>query len=128
MNSEKVLEFVTCINEHDAEKLTLLMTEDHTFTDAHGNSFSGKNTMKEAWMNYFSKFPDYKIEIDEFFESENLYVMLGYASGTYKGLEPEKNRWKLPAAWRASVSGGLVESWQVYCDTKIPFDIIEKYR
>jgi ketosteroid isomerase-like protein len=122
MNSEKVMEFVNCINEHNSEKLTLLMTEDHTFTDAHNNIFSGKAVMKDAWENYFQMFPDYKIEIDEFYESDDLYVMLGFASGTFKGIEPERNHWKLPAAWRASAEDGKVKSWQVYCE------IMQKFR
>ncbi len=128
MNSEIVLEFVKRINEHDALKLVELMSDDHTFRDAHNNIISGRSAMQDAWENYFRMFPDYKIEIDEFYESDELYVMLGYASGTYRGTEPERNHWKLPAAWRASVEAGTIKSWQVYCDTKIPFEIIEKYR
>ncbi len=128
MNSEKVLEFIKYINGHDTEGLCNLMTDDHLFTDARNNIISGKEEMRSAWSGYFRMFPDYKIEIDEFYEADDLFVMIGFAGGTYKGTEPERNHWKLPAAWKASVEGGLIKSWQVFCDTKVPADIIAKYR
>jgi hypothetical protein len=102
------------------------MTGDHTFIDAHGNKAEGKKTMKAAWESYFNWFPDYRIEIVEIFEDGNSFAALGGASGTYEGKNPNKNYWKLPAAWRVIVENERIKLWQVYADTKIPFDIIEK--
>ncbi|MBZ0201664.1 MAG: nuclear transport factor 2 family protein [Ignavibacteria bacterium] len=126
MNDELVLEFVKCINEHDVTKLSQLMTEDHIFTDAHNNSITGKNELMLGWQEYFKMFPDYKIEIDEFYSCGDVFAMFGFASGTYKGCNPEHNHWKLPAAWKALVIGGKLSHWQVYCDTAIPSGIMEK--
>ncbi len=126
MSSEIVLDFVKCINEHDVKKISELMTDDHTFTDAHNNSITGRDDMALGWKGYYSMFPDYKIEVDEFYEVGSTFVMIGYASGTYKGLNPERNHWKLPAAWKAVVENGKIKHWQVYCDTKVPYEIIEK--
>ncbi len=126
MNDELVLEFVKCVNEADTAKMHELLSTDHIFTDAHNNLVSGRDEMITGWREYFKLFPDYRIEIDEFYSCGDVFAMFGYASGTYKGLDPEHNHWKLPAAWKAEVSGGKITRWQVYCDTKTPLEIIEK--
>ena len=36
-NKQPLLAFIDCINAHDAEGLGRLMSDDHTFIDAHGN-------------------------------------------------------------------------------------------
>lgn len=126
MNAEIVLNFVKSINEHNVSKLIELVSDDHTFADAHNNIISGREIIRKGWQGYFSLFPDYRIEVEEFYESDNTFVMLGFASGTYKGIMPELNHWKLPAAWKAVTGDGKVTYWQVYCDTRIPAEIIEK--
>jgi ketosteroid isomerase-like protein len=126
MSSEIVLDFVKYINEHDVKKISELMAPDHTFTDAHNNSITGRDNMMQGWRGYFSMFPDYKLEVDEFYEAGSTFVMMGFASGTYKGLNPEQNHWKLPAAWKAIVEEDKIKHWQVYCDTRVPLEIIEK--
>ena len=71
-------------------------------------------------------FPDYKIDITDIFEKDNLFALLGYAGGTFKGINPETNYSKLPAAWKAEILDNKVKLWQVYADTKIAYDIIDK--
>jgi|SRR5581483_2568824 len=110
-------EFVNAINKHDADKLYELMSEDHQFIDAHGNLVAGKNKMKAGWIGYFQLFPDYKIEIKEVFTKDQVVAALGFAEGTFK-----RNHWRLPAAWKAVIENEKVMIWQVYADTKIPFD------
>ncbi len=102
------------------------MSENHTFIDAHENIMEGMETMQKGWEGYFNLFPDFKIEITDLYEYGNTFVMFGYASGTFKGINPDSNYWKLPAAWKAEVEDNKIKIWQVYCDTKIPFDIMEK--
>ncbi len=126
MSKKTVLKFAEAINNHNTDSIAGLMTEDHTFIDAHGNKAEGKKTMKAGWEGYFKWFPDYKIEIVEIFEDGNSIAALGYASGTFDGKDRDKNYWKLPAAWRVIVENEKIKLWQVYADTKIPFDIIEK--
>ncbi|MCK6544215.1 hypothetical protein L6Q79_16220, partial [bacterium] len=102
-------------------------TPNHVFVDSYGNEVIGSTIMKSGWDAYFQMFPDYKIEVNEYFESQNVIVAVGYAMGTYM---PEthqaENFWKLPAAWRMEEISGKVHKWQVIADTKIPFDIIAK--
>jgi hypothetical protein len=126
MSKEIILNFVRGINEHNINALSELMSENHNFIDAHGNMVEGRETMKSVWAGYFSLFPDYKIEITDIYEYGNTFVIFGYASGTFRGTNPKTNYWKLPAALRAEIQNDKVKLWQVYCDTKIPFDIIER--
>jgi len=126
MNKKTFYDFVSTINEHSAEKLYALMTDDHQFIDAQGNSVSGKDKMKAGWAGYFQWFPDYKIEITDIFIQGDTIAAFGFAEGTFKGIKTEQNKnyWKLPAAWKAVIENGKVKLWQVFADTKIPFDII----
>jgi len=130
MKKQIVYYFAKAINGHDIEKICSLMTGDHTFIDAHGNKTEGKDKMKAGWAGYFQLFPDYKIELTDIFENGNTIAAFGFAEGTYKGLKTEnnENQWRLPAAWKAVVEDGKIKQWQVYADTKIPFDIIGKNR
>jgi ketosteroid isomerase-like protein len=123
-----VLEFIDAINKHDVVRICKMMAEDHVFIDAQGSRFSGKEKMKDGWKGYFEIFPDYKIDISQLFEDGNSHALFGYASGSYKGSKEEDPDcyWKLPAAWRAVVEDGKIKHWQVYADTKIPFEIINR--
>jgi ketosteroid isomerase-like protein len=128
MNSRETLEaFIEGINSHDDHTLGELMTNDHTFVDAHGNEVHGKDSMIGGWRGYFEWFPDYRIEVNEIFEGEvtesgQNFALFGFAGGSFKG--NPKARWRLPAAWKAIVSEGQVVLWQVFADTKIPFEIM----
>jgi ketosteroid isomerase-like protein len=128
MSTQVVYDFADAINEHNVELIAGMMTEDHTFIDAHNNKVTGKAAMKGGWAMYFQFFPDYKIEIDEIYINGDSIAAFGYAGGTFKGLKTtdNKNYWRLPAAWKAVVENGKIKLWQVYADTKIPFEIMDK--
>jgi ketosteroid isomerase-like protein len=121
---ETILAFIASINAHDVEGLGALMSDDHTFIDAHGNQVSGREKMSAAWRGYFEWFLDYYIEVTDVFEEGENFAMFGFAGGSFKNKESES--WRLPAAWKASVKDGRVALWQVFADTKIPFEIIER--
>ena len=127
MNKKIALDFVDAINTHNIDKIITLMTNDHVFIDAYGNCES-KETMKEGWRGYFSWFPDYLIEVDDVLVSGDTVVLLGYAGGTYRGnTTPDKKyHWRIPAAWRVVIGNGMVKIWQVYADSKIPFDVMKE--
>jgi ketosteroid isomerase-like protein len=128
MNDKIIYEFVHAINNHDIEMIYSLMDHDHIFIDAHGNEINDREKMKAGWIFYFQYFPDYKIEITDILSNDELSAAFGFASGTYNGIKMEKNEnyWRLPAAWKVIVSQNKIKLWQVYADTKIPFDIIGK--
>ena len=141
-NKRTLLAFIDRINAHDVEGLAELMSDDHTFIDAHGNHVSGKKKMTAGWRGYFEWFPDYYIEVNEVFEGRHAhgsdeasaivearedgetFALFGFAGGSFKGKQSECRR--LPVAWKASVRDGRVTLWQVFADTKIPFQIIQR--
>lgn len=121
--------FIDSINAHDVEGLGELMADDHTFIDAHGNEVRGREKMLAGWRGYFEWFPDYRIEVEEVFDGEvseagQTFALFGFAGGSFKG--SRQASWRLPAAWKAIVKNDQVALWQVFCDTKIPFEIIER--
>lgn len=127
MSKQAVYDFAQAIGSHDTGAIGSLMTDDHVFIDAHGNTFTGKDKMTNGWMGYFALFPDYRIEITELFENGDTYGAFGFAEGTFRGLNKNTDdHWRLPAAWKAVVKEEKIKHWQVYADTKIPWDIINK--
>ena len=56
--------FVAAINAHDLEALADLMSDDHTFVDAFGETWQGRAHMRRAWKGYLEWFPDYTIAVD----------------------------------------------------------------
>ena len=118
MDQQTFNAFVNAINAHDVSKLYALMTDDHQFIDAQGNTVTGKDKMKAGWAGYFQLFPDYEIEVSNVFIKEDTVAAFGFVEASFKG----KNHWRLPAAWKAVIENGKVKLWQVYADTKIPFD------
>jgi ketosteroid isomerase-like protein len=123
-NKETIVAFIDRINAHDLEGLGALMSDDHTFMDAHGNQVSGREKMLAGWHGYLEWFPDYSIEVTEVFEDDDKLALFGFAGGSFKNTEGEN--WRLPAAWKALVKDGRVTLWQVFADTKIPFQVIER--
>lgn len=127
MNKQILYDFIEAINTHNVDKICSLMSEDHKFIDSHGNEVVGKEQMRAGWIGYFQLFPDYKIEIKEIFFDGDTIAAFGFAGGTFEGLIDRKdNYWRLPASWKAITRNGKIYLWQVYADSKIPFDIINK--
>jgi ketosteroid isomerase-like protein len=120
---ETALQFIDLINTHNADGLAALMSDDHAFIDAQGNQVIGKAQMTGGWRAYFESFPDYRIEITDVFEQNDRVALFGFAGGSYKGKETEN--WRLPVALKAIVKD-CITLWQVFADTRIPFEIIER--
>ena len=127
-NEEAVYEFVNAINEGSVDKIYSLMADDHLFVDAQCNQVHGKEKMKAGWASYFQLFRDYKIEITDMICHGELVAAFGFAEGSYRDTKSnnDKNHWRLPASWKIIVEKGKIKLWQVYADTKIPFDIINR--
>lgn len=124
-NRQLVLSFVARINERNPDELAKLMSDNHTFVDAHGNQVVGREQMIVGWRGYFEWFPDYLIEVTDVFaggaaEAGETFALFGFASGSFKGNTDAT--WRLPAAWKAVVKDGRITLWQVFADTKIPFE------
>ncbi len=120
---EVVLNFIKAINAADVENICSLMAPDHVFIDNVGHEYKGVPLIKSGWLAYFKSFPDYKIEISEIFEHNAEFVLLGWASASYKG--EKMKSWSIPAAWKAIIENRKVLYWQVFADTKVQFDAMK---
>jgi ketosteroid isomerase-like protein len=115
-----VLAFLDAINSRSVDKLCALMSADHVFVDALGNTVQGRESMRKAWIGYFQWFPDYRVSHEEVFSDGEVVAAFGSAEGTYSGKASmaNENHWKAPAAWKAVVRDGLVKEWRVYADNQ----------
>lgn len=118
MTSSVVNNFITAINSHSVNDIIVLMTDDHKFIDSFDIELSGKDALKRAWTEYFRMFPNYKMVIDKILVNGNNAAIIGNAFGTYTKdgkLKPE-NKWRVPAAWYATVRGDKIKTWRIYAD------------
>ena len=110
--------FVIAINAANIAALRALMTDNHTFTDARGNSFSGADKMQLGWQHFFHVYPGYQIQIKHSFEEANRVALFGDAEGGWRVNEIVlPKRWTVSAAWLAEVEEEQIKSWTVFCDT-----------
>lgn len=110
--------FVAAINAADVTALRALMTEDHTFTDALGHSFSGADPMIAGWRHFLHAYPDYWIRIDYTLAEGRQVALFGEAGGKWRLDERVlPGTWRVAAAWLAAIDDGCVKSWSVFCDT-----------
>jgi ketosteroid isomerase-like protein len=109
--AETVLAFNDAITRRDVAALGRLMTDDHTFIDAAGKVFSGKEEVLDAWRGFFQAFPDYRNVWTEVSPSGDTVIALGHSVCP---TEPELDG---PALWAADVRDGRVSAWRVYENT-----------
>ena len=127
MNTETVKAFIKAVNKHDIEEINSLTAEDFLFVDTWANEVHGRENMNNSWAGYFEWFPDYLIEPLDILECKDIISVFGFAGGTFHGKKTKggKNQWRLPAAWKVKAENGKIKYWQVYCDSKIPFDTMD---
>jgi len=100
------LRFNEKINERDLEGLARLMTDDHTFVDSDNNATKGKKTMLKGWKEFFRAYPDYKNTFTCITTQDNIVIMTGYSTCSYKPLNG-------PSIWTAKIHGKRVSEWRV---------------
>ena len=123
---ETALQFAEAINSGEADQLSELMTEGHTFVDSDGSEHSGRQEMRVGWDQYFSMVPDFRIHVEHSSFSDNTVALFGRAEGTFiqNGTVSEVNHWEVPAAWRVVVENNRVAIWHLYVN---PQPMIEIY-
>jgi ketosteroid isomerase-like protein len=107
---DTVLAFNHCINQRDLDALSKLMTADHVFIDAAGNSVAGREACVAAWSGFFVAFPDYRNIFERFSVMGSRAVILGRSACSDPRLAG-------PALWTARVGAGMVAEWRVYDDS-----------
>ena len=119
-----VREFIARINAHDVERIVALCTAEHRFVDGVGRVLTGHEQLRAAWSGYLQLFPDYSVEIESLAVAGAVVLAAGSASATAAPGTPRAQPWRIPAAWRAEVRGGLIDLWQVYADNTPVFELL----
>ncbi len=122
MKKEIIFKFVNAINTQNLPLIIDMMAEDFSFIDTYGIQ-ENKEQMKIGWKGYFDWFPDYRIEIRDYVETDTYAILLGTASASYLG-KKDKN-WEIPAVWKVVISGNQIKIWQVFCDSKKQLDSMQ---
>jgi hypothetical protein len=123
--------FVESINRKDIDRLSKLMTNEHTFIDGYGESYVGKDTMIKEWKDYFQSFPEYMIHLCECFKNGHSIIFVGRNTGSHlKNLRNEEFKETLIGV--VEIKNGLVDKWIIYDDTtdmrkKLDIENIYKY-
>lgn len=129
MNAQIVMEFIRAINSADVEKIHSMMTHDHVFVDSQNNKVVGNDAMKQAWIDFYKLFPDYHMEVNEVITKNDIVLVTGLASGTYKNLkhEDKDTGWIVPACWKAIIKDEKIELWQIFADMSKAYEIVRRY-
>jgi ketosteroid isomerase-like protein len=102
--------FNRAINDRDLDRLSELMTEDHTLVTGTADPVIGKRACTQAWGQFFELIPDYQ-NLFEDMRSEGAVVLIrGQSVSSDESLTG-------PAAWAAVVEGAGVREWRVDEDT-----------
>jgi hypothetical protein len=115
-NIDIAFQFVECINRRDLDGLVALMTADHTFFDLEGDAYSGRETMRRGWANYFGAYPHYMIHIHEFHDFQDRIIFIGSTTGSHLEL-PRRIEFNDPLIWTARIVADHVAEWHIYDDT-----------
>jgi len=105
-----VVAFNNYINNQDINRLSDLMTENHTFIDRDGKPHGPKSHMVKGWKGFFKMFPVYRNTFDKIEAIDNLVSVLGFAYWSEK--EPYD-----PVIWTAIIEDNLISEWRIYEDT-----------
>ncbi len=112
-----VISFIDCINRGDVDGLTDLMTEDHALVVLDETPLVGRSLNREAWVGYFSSFPEYVIYPRHISASGFSVAVLGATTGSHLAL-PDAEEMEFNVVWLAEVSDGRLAKWQVADDKR----------
>ena len=101
-----VLRFNEKINQRDLEGLAELMADDYTFIDNSGEVTKGKDVNKQGWKEFFEEYPDYQNIFTTITAQNDVVVMIGYSTCSYKRLDG-------PNMWTARIRDGRISEWTV---------------
>ena len=126
---DTILDFIDRINAHDVDGILGLMDDDYTFVNSAGDTFKGRDLMRDVWADQFHLYPDFRIRVQRVVADTAGVGVFGRSEGTYNPQNrtkvDEENHWEVPAAFFGIAKNGKVTHWQVFSDTSWIFDILE---
>lgn len=123
MELKTFYDLVEMINEHDTESMLPLFTDDHVLSDAYGNIYAGKETVKNVWNSWFAVCPDLKLEVRDIFKKPTSIAAFGFASGTFRRSPTTKLYHRYPGSFKGIFRDGKIRSWQMIGDSLLGFQV-----
>ncbi len=107
--------FIDAINHADPDRLSGLMTSDHTLQVFDEEPLVGRDANVEAWRGYFAACPRYVIYPRQLAVAERTAAVLGHTTGSHLGL-PDDEEVGLSLIWRVTVVDGAVGRFRLVED------------
>ena len=122
-----VLRYVEQINAHDVDGIVGLLSDDYHFVNSSGDEFSGRQFMRETWLDQFAKHPDFRIRVNTVIADAGGVAIFGFSEGTYApdGELREENKWSVPAAFLLTARGGKVTYFETFSDASMVYDLMQ---
>jgi hypothetical protein len=111
-----VISFIDGINRGDVDHLAALMADHHRLHVFDEPPLEGKQANIDAWRAYTSAYPEYVIYPDRIVTRKTEVVVLGHTTGSHLDL-PDEQESGLTLLWRAIVTDGRLNLWQLITDT-----------
>ena len=109
-------DWIECINRGDADRLVQFMSPGHTFYVDGEQPTVGPTRNLEAWRGYFAAFPHYLIFVDDVYEDNGTYYVLGHTQGSHVPAELES----IPRSviWKVGLDVATISEWIIYDGSK----------
>ena len=120
------LAFIDRINAHDVDGIVGLLSDEYQFVNSSGDHFSGRQFMRETWLDQFGKHPDFRIRVERVIADENGVAIFGFSEGTYApdGELREENKWSVPAAHLLMAREGKITYYETFSDASMVYDLM----
>jgi ketosteroid isomerase-like protein len=111
-----VVSFIDGINRGDVDHLATLMADDHRLQVLDESPLEGKQANIDAWVGYTSSFSEYVIYPHRLVARDAEVEVHGHTTGSHLDL-PDEQESGLTLLWRATVTEGRLNLWQLITDT-----------
>ena len=111
-----VNEFIDCINRADVKRMGELMTDQHRLYVFDEPPLTGKEANIDAWADYVTSFPTYRIHPHRVVGYGARVAVLGHTTGSHLDLTDEEEE-RLTLIWIAELAGGKILSFRLVEDT-----------
>lgn len=104
--------WIDAINSKNLDALVSMMTPTHAFFVEGEPPTIGRENNRRAWRGYLTRFPGYRIHIDEAYAQADAWYLMGHTEGSHVPQELELT--PSSVIWRAVLEGDRLLEWSIY--------------
>ena len=109
-----IQQFLEIVNQHDFNGMKNLVHDSFCLVDVHGYKIEGIENNQIIWNQFLTKFPGFKIEIEEWIGQDNTIIIIGFASNEGSQF------WKIPICCKLNIMDEKIMGCQIFADTNLP--------